>query len=84
MVQYYRASSIALTLDGYNNSATYAPEGTLDSPLPSGVDMNLLTCLNETIGLAAPLVNGANLLWAPSYFNLIGLVWTIWVLMKLN
>ncbi|TEB28029.1 hypothetical protein FA13DRAFT_1765191 [Coprinellus micaceus] len=34
VVQYYRASSAVLTLDGYNNTATYAVEGTADSPLP--------------------------------------------------
>lgn len=84
VIQYYRASSVALTLDGYNNSATYAPEGTPDSPLPSDVDMTLLTCLNETIGLAAPLIDGANALWTPSYFNLVGLVWTLYFLMKFN
>lgn len=80
VVQYYRASSIALTLDGYNNSATYSAEGTPDSPLPSGVDMVLLDCLNGTIGLAAPLVDGGMALWTPSYFSLIGLVWALWAL----
>ncbi|KAJ7513078.1 hypothetical protein B0H11DRAFT_17357 [Mycena galericulata] len=60
VVQYYRASSVALTLDGYNNSAVYAPENsTTDTPLPAGIDTNLLECLNATIGLAVPLVGGA-------------------------
>lgn len=84
VIQYYRASSVALTLDGYNNTATYAPDGTPDSPLPSNVDMTLLTCLNQTIGAAVPLVNGANGLWVPPHFNLIGLVCALWVLMKFN
>jgi hypothetical protein len=56
-IQYYRASSIVLTLDNYNNSATSGPEGTPETSLPSGVDMTLLTCLNQTIGSAAPLVD---------------------------
>ncbi|KAJ7865736.1 hypothetical protein B0H14DRAFT_3442764 [Mycena olivaceomarginata] len=49
-ISYYRASSVALSLDGYNNSAVFAPENsTADTPLPSSVDTNLLDCLNGTI-----------------------------------
>ncbi|KAF7328866.1 hypothetical protein MVEN_02516300 [Mycena venus] len=60
VVEYYRASSVALTLDGYNNSAVFAPENsTADTPLPTGIDTNLLECLNDTIGSAVPLVDGA-------------------------
>lgn len=84
VIQYYRASSIALTLDGYNNSATYGPEGSPDTPLPPDVDNTLLSCLNGTIGAAAPLVDGGITLHAPSYLNLIGLIWTLWVLLKLG
>ncbi|KAF7361412.1 hypothetical protein MSAN_01174300 [Mycena sanguinolenta] len=59
VVQYYRASSVALTLDGYNNTAVFASENsTADVPLPTGIDTNLLECLNDTIGLAVPLING--------------------------
>ncbi|KXN83090.1 hypothetical protein AN958_01841 [Leucoagaricus sp. SymC.cos] len=83
VVQYYRASSIVLTLDGYNNTATYGPEGTPDSPLPS-MNMTLLICLNETIGLAAPLVDGGAVLSAPTYLNIIGLVWALWALMRIS
>ncbi|KAF4618579.1 hypothetical protein D9613_009682 [Agrocybe pediades] len=61
VIQYYRASSIALALEGYNNSATYFPDpsSALDSALPSSMDTNLMQCLNETIGLAAPIPDGA-------------------------
>lgn len=60
VVQYYRASSIALSLDVYNNSAAvYGAEGTVDSVLPSGIDTTLLDCLNRTIGEEAPLVDSA-------------------------
>jgi hypothetical protein len=60
VVQYYRASSVALSLDGYNNSAVFMPENsTADTPLPTGIDTNLLDCLNATIGIAVPLVDGA-------------------------
>ncbi|KAJ7113892.1 hypothetical protein C8R44DRAFT_795929 [Mycena epipterygia] len=64
VVQYYRASSVALSLDGYNNTAIFAADSnstttTADTPLPVGIDVKLLDCLNNTIGLAVPLVNGA-------------------------
>lgn len=58
-VQYYRASSVALTLDGYNNTdALTGANGTV--PLPSWVDNTLLNCLNDTIGLAVPLISSAD------------------------
>jgi hypothetical protein len=55
-VQYYRASSVALTLDGYNNTA-YFLNSTDDTPLPESVDKEFLACLNFTIGAAVPLVD---------------------------
>lgn len=59
-IQYYRASSVVLTLDGYNNSATFSSNTNVtDSPLPSNMDTNLSVCLNQTIALAVPLINGA-------------------------
>ncbi|KAK6974614.1 hypothetical protein R3P38DRAFT_3132548 [Favolaschia claudopus] len=74
VVQYYRASSVALTLDGYNNSAVFAPENsTDDTPLPTGIDDNLLGCLNYTIAQAVPLVDGAMRLPAPE-FRAVGFV----------
>jgi hypothetical protein len=60
-VQYYRASSVALMLEGYNNTAQLSDNTSLpDTPLPTNIDTNLLTCLNETIGAAVPLVDAAN------------------------
>lgn len=56
-IQYYRASSIVLTLDGYNNSAVFSPEDAPNDELPNGIDTTLLDCLNNTIGEAAPLAN---------------------------
>ncbi|KAI0063859.1 hypothetical protein BV25DRAFT_1823934 [Artomyces pyxidatus] len=49
-LQYYRASSVVLMLDGYNNTAS----------LPSGVDRTLLTCLNKTIGQGVPLISAGS------------------------
>ncbi|KAJ7136823.1 hypothetical protein C8R44DRAFT_948503 [Mycena epipterygia] len=65
--EYYRASSVALSLDGYNDIAVFAPENsTANTPLPAGIDMTLLGCLNGTIGNAVPLVDGARTHAAPS------------------
>ncbi|KIM50671.1 hypothetical protein SCLCIDRAFT_34087 [Scleroderma citrinum Foug A] len=65
VVQYYRASSVALTLDGYNNSATFSSnQNATDTPLPSNIDMTLLNCLNQTIALSMPLVDGSPVLFA--------------------
>ena len=47
-----------LTLDGYNNSATFSStESVSDSPLPQNIDTKLLECLNQTIGSAVPLID---------------------------
>lgn len=59
-IQYYRASSIALTLDGYNNTAALSDdESAPPTSLPSNYDGYLLACLNSTIGESALLVDGA-------------------------
>ncbi|CAA7271480.1 unnamed protein product [Cyclocybe aegerita] len=80
-VQYYRASSVVLTLDGYNNTGALGPEGTPDTPLPTDIDNNLLSCLNETIAEAVPLVDAANLRWpVPSSTGLLGLAYLVWCL----
>lgn len=81
-IQYYRSSSIVLTLDGYNNSATFNnTTNTADSPLPSGVDTTLLNCLNYTIGEAAPLIDGASSRYvSPPCIGFATLVWLLWVL----
>ncbi|EEB96747.1 hypothetical protein MPER_04067, partial [Moniliophthora perniciosa FA553] len=56
-IQYYRASSVVLTLEGYNNSAVFSEDDNIqDSPLPNNVDTGLLDCLNRTIGENVPLV----------------------------
>ncbi|KAF9461712.1 hypothetical protein BDZ94DRAFT_1167334 [Collybia nuda] len=81
VIQYYRASSIALSLDGYNNTAVLAPEGTPDTPLPANIDIKLMDCLNQTIGLAAPLIDCASGRWAAPQIKLLGLAWVLWNLM---
>ncbi|GJJ08059.1 hypothetical protein Clacol_002266 [Clathrus columnatus] len=61
VIQYYRASSIALTLDGYNNTAVYSSNNnTPDTPLLSNLNTTFLNCINQTIGAGAPLFDGAH------------------------
>lgn len=73
-VQYYRASSIVLTLDGYNNTAALTNDSSLPpSPIPSWVNSTFLDCVNQTIGDAAPLVDGAGFI-SPS-LGLLGIIW---------
>ncbi|KAJ7583769.1 hypothetical protein C8J56DRAFT_790456 [Mycena floridula] len=57
-VEYYCASSVALTLDGYNNTGALDDEGTPDASLLSNIDVN------STIGTAVPLVDGAGARWS--------------------
>jgi len=80
-IEYYRASSVVLTLDGYNNTAALNNDSSLpDTPLPTGIDTNLLVCLNETVGQAVPLIDGANTRFAAPSLSLIGLFWVFWSL----
>ncbi|KAH9836307.1 uncharacterized protein C8Q71DRAFT_761776 [Rhodofomes roseus] len=84
-VQYYRASSVALLLDGYNNTVALGNDTNATAvPLPSWVDMTLLNCLNDTIAQAAPLFSGAQgRLYAPNFGGLVALVFVIWRLFRI-
>ena len=65
VIQYYRASSFMLSLDGYNNTAALAsnapssnsstPPTMADTPLPSGLNTTLLACINATVAASIPL-----------------------------
>ena len=58
-IQYYRSSSVVLTLDNYNDTKTLndtAVESDPHVPLPADVDTKLLTCVNRTLGLGMPLM----------------------------
>jgi hypothetical protein len=66
VTQWYRASTFALALEGYNNSAalisnmkderTAPPPPSADTPLPSWVNRTFLDCVNKTVGESLPLV----------------------------
>ncbi|KAF6763878.1 hypothetical protein DFP72DRAFT_1040578 [Ephemerocybe angulata] len=50
-IQYYRGSSVVLSLDGYNNSAAFTEDISVpDTPLPADLNTAFLECLNSTIG----------------------------------
>jgi len=81
VLQYYRGSSVVLTLDGYNDTAalngTQNPNASGPAvPFPSGTDMALLTCLNETIGRAVPLVDAGARTGPPAMHSIV-LVWVL-------
>jgi len=78
VIQYYRSSSISLTLDGYNNSAVFSNDTNApDTPLPSGLNATFLDCLNQTIGAAAPLLEDA----ASPRVQVSGLLGLFWVVL---
>lgn len=79
-VQYYRASSVVLTLDGYNDTSVFTNDSTIPAtPLPTTIDTSLLNCLNFTIGESVPLVDGVSMRYAPSSsLGLLALVWLLW------
>lgn len=75
-VQYFRASSVVLTLDGYNDTTALSNDtNAADIPLPTNIDTNLLNCLNQTIGLSVPLVDSAGVVGPP-----VSLFWVFWFL----
>jgi len=80
-IQYYRASSITLTLDGYNNTAAIdGVNTTAQTPLPSGLNTTFLDCVNQTIGAAAPLIGGASPLTMTSTYQLVSVGWLLFIL----
>lgn len=71
VIQYYRGSTFALSLDGYNNTAALpanmpADNNTAplplsqDSPLPAGLNDTFLVCVNTTVGASVPLMDVGN------------------------
>lgn len=80
-VQYYRASSVALVLQGYNNTAALSEDANqTQTALPSDVDSELLSCLNFTIGEAVPLIDGACPKFTTPTMGIFSLVWVVWCL----
>ncbi|KAF8316534.1 hypothetical protein DL93DRAFT_2166006 [Clavulina sp. PMI_390] len=98
VVQYYRSSSFALTLDGYNNTAeslgnmpssnSSAPPNIPDTPIPTNsTDFSFLTCINNTISEALPIMDGGAFSKFGSVPNfqmgsLLGLLWLTWFMLR--
>ncbi|KIM21951.1 hypothetical protein M408DRAFT_79787 [Serendipita vermifera MAFF 305830] len=62
VVQFYRGSSLALTMLEYDNAFAHNGNKNTDywasTPLnTTGLDMNFLTCLNQTIAASIPIVD---------------------------
>ncbi|CEL55088.1 hypothetical protein RSOLAG1IB_01096 [Rhizoctonia solani AG-1 IB] len=70
IIQFYRASSFALSLDGYNNLAAAVTPAALHnntgqlvasllppSPLPPHINHTFLACINQTVGTSLPLLD---------------------------
>lgn len=81
VLQYYRSSSTALLLymldsgvlnDTQNLNASVAPV----ISLPNGTDTALLTCLNDTIGRAVPLVDAGFRMSPPAIYTIL-LAWLL-------
>lgn len=82
-VQYYRSSSIVLTLDGYNDTGADSNDtNAVDTPLPSGLNMTFLDCLNQTIAASAPIVDAAPSLEAMANIPFLGTAWLVIVLAR--
>jgi len=60
IIQFYRASSFALSLRGFDVSTL--PEGTAsaDAALPVSVDRAFLQCINSTIASTIPILDASN------------------------
>ncbi|KAG8720355.1 hypothetical protein FRC08_000453 [Ceratobasidium sp. 394] len=92
IVQYYRASSFALALDGYNNSAAQVSVAAVSNsnqqlvtalapatPLPSTINQAFLECVNTTVASSLPLVDAGFSNSPP--VNGLGLVCLLWTLL---
>lgn len=75
-IQYYRASSVVLVLEGYDSGVLNGTQNLNASvapmiSLPSGTDTTLLTCLNDTIGRAVPLIDAGFRIGPPAVYTLL-------------
>jgi hypothetical protein len=76
VLQYYRASSVVLLLYGFDSCVLNGTQNLNTSvapviSLPNGIDTTLLTCLNDTIGRAVPLVDAGFRTGPPAVYTLL-------------
>jgi hypothetical protein len=77
---------VALLLQSCNNTAALTDaKNQTETPLPANIDNNMLTYsyLNDTVGSAVPLVDGAAEVSLESGTTMMGFVWIIWCLYSL-
>ncbi|KAG8918983.1 hypothetical protein FRC00_011875 [Tulasnella sp. 408] len=82
-LQFYRASSFALTLSSYQNIAANVSNaqdlGKLPAGIPDGTNTTFLSCLNNTIGSQLLIANGSDSMIGRG-FGQAALFWTIlWI-----
>ncbi|KAJ1301907.1 hypothetical protein OPQ81_000747 [Rhizoctonia solani] len=96
IIQWYRASSFALSLDGYNNSASAITPAALSNnthhlaaalppatPLPSHLNRAFLDCVNYTTASSLPLVDtGFSNLPPVNGLGLLFVLWTTLIMLK--
>ncbi len=75
-LQYYRASTAVLLLDGFDSGVLNSTQNVNTSvvpviSLPNGTDTRLLTCLNDTIGRAVPLIDAGFQTGPPAVYTLL-------------
>jgi hypothetical protein len=71
-------------VDGYNDTAADSNDpNAVDTPLPSGLNMTFLDCLNQTIGASAPIIDAAPSLHALAGIPIWGTAWLVVVLVKI-
>ncbi|CAE6439226.1 unnamed protein product [Rhizoctonia solani] len=96
IIQWYRSSSFALSLDGYNNSASAVTPAALSNnahqlvtamipatPLPSQLNRAFLDCVNYTTAASLPLIDaGFSNLPPVNGLGLLFVLWTTLIMLK--
>ncbi|CAE6435149.1 unnamed protein product [Rhizoctonia solani] len=96
IIQWYRSSSFALSLDGYNNSASAVTPAALSNntqqlvtalipptPLPSNLNRAFLDCVNYTTANSVPLIDaGFSNLPPINGLGLLFVLWTTLIMLK--
>jgi hypothetical protein len=66
-----------------NHDTAVIPPGQ-DTPLPVGTDLNFFDCLNQTIAVSIPIMDGAGRLgMTGEVWNVVGLIWIFLWLFRL-
>ena len=84
VIQYYRRSGVALTLDGDNNTAVFkVTEGSSDAHILLGTGFGLQVGLNLSYASAMPLINGNASTWSLTQLDIFALLLVVFYLFNL-